>query len=244
MIYVYDGTFNGLLTAIFEAYYRKEDPSLITTDENLQTNFLEEIVYIKTDNQKSARVYDSIVCNITLDCAEDIYYTFLSSYEDSATWIYQYLKLGFKVKKKLSLYQNDEAVMRIRNTVYKVLGEKHRLMGLHRFSMLESGIYYAPISPDHDVTELLAPHFAKRLADQNWVIHDVKRKKAAVYDTREWYITDFDYDEHSLVKEKNQDFQDLWKRYFSHISIKERRNISLHRKMMPARYWKHMTEKQ
>ena len=39
-------------------------------------------------------------------------------------------------------------------------------------------------------------------------------------------------------------FQKLWKEYFKAINIKERNNPKLHRQNLPARFWKHLTEKQ
>lgn len=39
-------------------------------------------------------------------------------------------------------------------------------------------------------------------------------------------------------------FQDLWRRYFNALTIKERINPKLHKQQLPRKYWKYLTEKQ
>lgn len=47
-----------------------------------------------------------------------------------------------------------------------------------------------------------------------------------------------------MMAEDEKLFQDLWKRYFKALSIKERYNPRLQRQHMPRRFWKYLTEKQ
>ena len=54
--YFFDGTKNGLLTCIFESFYDRRIPDDVTT-ECVQCGLLDEIVAIKTDNEKAERVY-------------------------------------------------------------------------------------------------------------------------------------------------------------------------------------------
>jgi probable DNA metabolism protein len=43
-------------------------------------------------------------------------------------------------------------------------------------------------------------------------------------------------------KEKN--YQNLWRKYFEHVNIKERKNMKLHIQHVPKRYWSLLTEKE
>ena len=47
--YIYDGSFDGLLTAIYDAYYNKDFPEQIVPQDNFTDNFLISKVYIRTD---------------------------------------------------------------------------------------------------------------------------------------------------------------------------------------------------
>ena len=44
LYYIYDGSFEGLLTAIYEAYYRRQHPDEILSIEDIQENLLIEYV--------------------------------------------------------------------------------------------------------------------------------------------------------------------------------------------------------
>lgn len=244
MNYIYDGSFEGLLTAIYEAYYRRESPERILSVKNYQEDIFSENTIISTDAEKFSKVYTSIRQKISPDALIKVYHIYLSEHEDAGTFIYEYLRLGWKVGRQVDLYLSDDKVLRIEKLSRKVSGERHRMLGLLRFYRLNSGVFYAPIKPDYNISALLASHFAQRLPDQNWVIHDVKRSLGVFYDCtgREWYVSPFDTNQYNLMKEDNI-YQELWKRFFDSIAIKNRKNPKLQKQHMPARYWEFLAEK-
>jgi probable DNA metabolism protein len=48
----------------------------------------------------------------------------------------------------------------------------------------------------------------------------------------------------SILEEGEEFYQKLWKSYFKHITIQERKNLRLQRQHMPRRFWKYLPEKQ
>ena len=58
--YIYDGSFDGLLTSIYEAYYRKEKIDDIVPEDSVEENFLVEKIYMETDREKAEKVYVAI----------------------------------------------------------------------------------------------------------------------------------------------------------------------------------------
>lgn len=244
MNYLYDGTFEGLLTAVYEAYYTKQFPEKILSSENCQQDLFSEYITIQTDLEKFQKVYESIRSKISPEALMRAYYVYLSELKEAGTMVFNYLRFGWRVGSRVDLYLSDDRVLQVENLSRKVSGERHRMLGLLRFHRLQSGIFYAPIQPDYNITALLAPHFAERLSDQNWVIHDVKRKLAAFYDCTEgdWYISDFDTNQYALMKEDTL-YQELWKQFFNAIAIKTRINPRLQKQHMPVRYWSYLIEK-
>ncbi len=243
--YIFDGSFEGLLTAIYEAYYRHEEPRSIITDENPQLNLFETNYTVFTDNRKAKKVYTAIKEKISYKALKDIYYVYLCDAEENrGLLIHNYLKLGWKYGSKLEQYMCDDYVFKVQNICKRVTFECHRLLGLIRFKRLEDDLYYAQIEPDNNIVGLLAPHFSKRLADQNWVIHDVKRNIAAIFNKSEWALTSIDKPINFMPKDMEELYQDLWKQYFKNISIKSRINPKLQKRCMPARYWNHLIEKE
>lgn len=243
LVYVYDGSFEGVLTAIFEAYYRKEAPGRILPEHCLQRDILASYIFIETDAVKSDRVYASIRRNISEDALKNIYHVFLSEDPEAATLIYHYLRLGWKMGGKVDLHLADESVFKIMDISRRVGLEVHRMMGFVRFRQVEGGIFYAPVSPDNNVVELLAPHFAQRLSDQQWIIHDVKREIAALYNLKRWIISEFTAGEIPRATEDERQYASLWKELFNTLEIKSRTNRKLQRQLLPRRYWDYLTEK-
>lgn len=246
--YIYDNSFEGLLTAIYDSYYKGPKPDVIIPMRDFQDNFIYENIIITTELEKSRKVYTSIKSKISDTALENVYNAYLSEIPDISTNIYKYLVFGWKVGKAIDLYLTDSRVLVIHKAVQKVQFENHRLSGLVRFKKIKGNIFYSSIEPDHNVLALLAPHFAERLMDQKWIIHDLKRSLAAVYDTKKWilqtlYSKTKDPFNTTMIKETDMDFENLWKLYFKHISIESKRNIKLQKQHMPARYWPHLTEK-
>ena len=102
------------------------------------------------------------------------------------------------------------------------------------------GVLYAPCSPDHDDIELLAAHFVARL-NAPFVLHDVWRKKALLYDGNECILTEAGEAE-ILESEQEKSFSALWKKYYQSVNIAERKNLRQQRNYMPVRYWRFLTE--
>jgi probable DNA metabolism protein len=107
-------------------------------------------------------------------------------------------------------------------------------------------ILYARVSPDHDVLEFLAPHFADRFKNDPFIIHDTKRGKAVIAWKKRWHIADFTGEDAALLRatQDEEAYRDLWRGYFDILAIKERTNPRCQRNLMPARYWENLTEMQ
>lgn len=241
--YIYDSSFEGLLTCIYEAYYRHENPDRIIPGEISQINMLDENIHISTDTTRAAKVYDSILNKISSDALDNVYYAYLSEVEGSGKIIYEYLKLGWKMGVKVDMYLSDDRVLNLHKLSRRVGAERHRMLGLLRFSQCSDGTYYSQIEPDHNILQLLAPHFAYRMADQNWIIHDIKRNLAAIYNMEEWILTDLKLENLPDLNLMEDFYQSLWKQYFRSIAITNRLNPKLQLQHMPRRYWSHLVEK-
>ena len=76
MIYVYDGSFEGLLTVIFDAYKVLEDlDDIVKKDE--QINFFKDRIKCLTDLEKAERVKKSVIKNFSYSFYNNILMVFL-----------------------------------------------------------------------------------------------------------------------------------------------------------------------
>lgn len=242
--YLYDGSFEGLLTAVYDAYYRPERPDyLVVQGEHLPDLFSQEIT-IETDQAKAEKVYKSIEEKISPEALNHAFYVYLSDTKGAGTLVYHYLRMGWQVGPTINAHLAHDTVKQVLDISQRVGAERHRMLGLIRFRKLQGELYYAAIEPDHNIVGLVAPHFAKRLADQNWVIHDLKRGIAAVYNQREWIITVLEHTGELPDEDTERNYQQLWKQYYASTSITDRKNSRLQRQYMPVRYWKHLPERE
>lgn len=242
-VFIYDGSFDGLLTAIFYAYGYKDDCK-IERECNHEMNFMNIETTIKTEQDKSDRVIESIKTKLNNEVFNNIYITYLSDFCDSDTLILKYLKLCYKYGVKINLAKNNDIIIKIDRYVKKVYKEAHNLNGFIRFKQVAPLSFYASIEPDHNILPLIIDFFTQRFSDQNFIIHDLKREKAIAYNMDTAIITDLDR-EYSMRFEHSDcdsEFERLWKTFYKATDIKERENLRLQRQLMPKRYWKHITE--
>lgn len=244
MVYLFDGSFEGLLSCIFEAYNDKEPGTSIRASSSYRPTFLDETRFVETDPAKFQRVYSSIPVKISRHAQEIIYRAWLSESEAAPDLILHFLRMGYNLGAKVENYIQDPNINAIMQLNKKVGIEVHRFLGLLRFQEIAKGIFYAGYEPDYNITVLVAPHFTERLAFQPFIIHDKKRNISAVYNGQEMVLTD----EAPKIPDDRTSSEDeyvaLWKEFFHTIAIEERKNPKTQMKFMPRRYWKNLTELQ
>jgi len=252
IIFRYDKTFDGLLTAIFDAYNRKTFPDKLLGMDEIEPLFVDECFTVITEEEKSNRVFLSLKKRMMSVTFNMLSFVWLSEVEKSDELLFRYIRKIFDNKESIELNFADDDVLQVRNLAKKVSTEKHRLIEFVRFQKAADDIFFAPVSPDHNCLPLAVSHFTNRFADQKWIIYDTKRNYGYYYDLKTATEMTLDsthlfpegkLDEASMAKDEKL-YQALWKGYFKSITIKERINPKLHRQHLPKRYWKYLTEKQ
>lgn len=237
--FLVDGSEDCFYTAVFDAYKIKD--CLLTSERSVQLGLGFEVVDVVTDENKAARVKAKINA-LDKGAAEDITLLLKSDASLKENVAFEYIKLiiehGGAVRGMLA----HPTVIEMTQIRTRVFGEAHRLKGLLRFMENSDGVMYAPYSPDNDVTEILAVHFAARFGGRSFVIHDIKRKIAALYDGNEIVMTYADDAEIYLSEYENY-FQNLWKQYYKSVNIENRPHEKQMKGYMPVRYWKFLPEK-
>lgn len=240
-VFVYDDSFEGLLTAVFESYAYRPPPVGIVGQQHQQELGV-RYVSIDTDQAKADRVIAGIRRTIGGDAYERVWTGYLSAKPDKGTIICRYIRLGMQVGAKLRLHLTDPRVAAMNELAQRVGRESSQLIEFVRFSRMEGGVYYAEITPEHDVLPLMMPFFIDRFNAQPFLIHDTGRHVAAVYDTQSWYLTSTEGMTVPDYAEDERRYRQLWKRFYDTIAIKERLNPSLPRQHMPKKFWRNITE--
>lgn len=238
-IFICDGTPDGFFTAVFEAY--GENGAVITSDGAIQTALGREIVQVNRDNEKSGRVKKGIL-KYDKYAVHDVEIVLRSCSPLKEQTAFEYIKRLIKNKAPVKKAYNIPEVIEFNDILHKVTYEVHKLTGFLRFMESANGVFYAPYSPDNDITDMLMPHFAERFKAERFVIHDLKRKIAGMYDGHEWIMT-YTGEAEVYLSEYEKAFETLWKRYYAAVNVKERPHEQQMKGYMPVRYWKYLPEK-
>ncbi len=250
LYFLYDNSFEGLLTCVFEAFNRKQYPDKILKQEILLPLFSDSFTVV-TDVEKSDRVLVGLNKKISQPAVRMLFQCYLSEKEEVDMAIFNYIRKAMLAEKSIELNFADKDVLFLSQIYKKVQREAERVRQFVRFQKTSDGIFFALISPLYNVLPLSVEHFEDRFADQQWVIYDVRRKYGLYYDLNKTEIIHFENLNISvetgelspeMMDEYESAFQELWKSYFKSAAIKERINPRLQRQHMPKRFWNYLTE--
>lgn len=251
--YVYDGSFEGLLCCIFEIYKTKKLPINISMQQHHQINLLEEAFVVITNEKQTARVLAGADARTNGQAASMIYKMFLSELPSVEMTIYHFIDVIVKNNNPTILENFANTYILQAAQIQKMIHrEVHRMHAFVRFQKNYNGIFYAAIAPDFNVLPLIGDHFERRYADQSWIIFDTKRDYGLHYNLSETVFITLDDPvlnqgaescEAELVSDKEKAYQTLWASYFQSVNIAARKNVKLHLRHMPKRYWKYLVEK-
>ncbi|MDD2294904.1 MAG: TIGR03915 family putative DNA repair protein [Eubacteriales bacterium] len=245
MEYVYDGTFDGLLCCLYAHVYEEAAQAILPEADAGQLG-LAPRRKVTTRSREADRVADAIEKKISRNCLRRCYRAFLSGEPGVETDILAYVFYGFSKGKDVDLLHGDPIVRRIDVLNHKVGRETERMLGMIRFGLIRDPegqpILYAHIAPDCDLLQLVMPHFLNRYRREPFVIHDIKREKAAFSTDGRWVMQTLSRDFSPEYTPDEEACRALWRRYFTNAAIQERINLRCQKNFMPRRYWQHLVE--
>lgn len=250
--YVFDGSFDGLLTLIFDWYVRKPNQIKVWREQDYMPSIFEEKYDVITDEVKANRVRNKLKEKLSKTGWRQFYCTFLSEQVEAFQHLFAFAKYVIDSSFEVETDYGNADVLYIAQMHKKVNREKHHFEAFIRFEQLPDGTYYSTIEPKYHVMPLLLHHFKNRYADQNWIIYDLIRKTGLYYNKTEEKVIPIHLEiapkqNHSIVKTfepTEEQYQNLWKGYFKSANIPARKNSKLHVQMLPKRFWKYLTEKE
>lgn len=248
---LYDGSFEGWLTAVFEIYEYGFSEAEIQNEGKYQRNMFTGEHFAITNEYKATRLWNGLKQRLSLTALQQINNAWFSEMPGIENTLLAYVQYVFNSKISIEKDYSCAAVLTITNLSKKVHREKHRMEAFVRFQLTADGLYYAIVEPDFNVLSLIMPHFEARYADQRWMIYDARRKYGIYYDLHKVEFVHIQFDSttnggkdiHAIYDEREDLYQHLWKHYFDSVNIKARKNTKLHIQHMPQRYWKYLPEK-
>ena len=237
MLYLFDGTKQGFLTAFIKGYL---DEDAVLSSKRVQLRIGEGQVCVETDFSLAEKAENRLL-SFDRTSMDDLDILLRSGMADNEQVAFLYLRLLAKCKMPVGKRLAETEVFRAVEYMKKVRFEIHRFHGFIRFMETASGALYAPFSPDNDSCDLLAPYFRGRFPQFPFVLHDVKRKKAAIYDGNAIFTAPLT-EAQVVLSAGEEEWQTLWKKYYTAVNIPSRERFNQMKGYMPKRYWKFLPE--
>nr|HPR32623.1 TIGR03915 family putative DNA repair protein [Prolixibacteraceae bacterium] len=252
MVLLYDGSFDGFLSVLFDVYAQKITPEDIGKETHYQSDFFSEKLRISTQPLHAQRVWAGWQKKLSKPLKQLPLLAFLSEENGMEMKLYHFARLSFASPIPVDGNFADPAVLDIRKAARRVSQEAMRMIQFARFQQTRDGIYFAGLLPRYDVLPMTVNHFRDRFADQNWLVYDMKRDYGFFYNRQtidEVTLSDKKFCattgrlQPDVLMEGEAAYQRLWNHYYRHITIRERLNLKCHKNLLPKRYWNLLTEK-
>ena len=244
-VFQYDSTFEGLLTALFDAYYRRTFPDLLLTEKEPLPLFHEEVHQVVTDAEKTERVWKLLSRKLSRRALASLTYCWLSETPEAAMLLFRYMRKVTDAPASIEQNFADPDVLGVYQLSKKVADERMRVLQFMRFQKTADQVYFGIMEPLYNVYPLTIYHFRDRFADQPWIIYDARRRYGYYYDLKEVNAITFEDSraaflrhgklEDELLDKNEKLFQEGWKSYFHSVCIQSRLNPVKHKKDMPCR---------
>ena len=251
-VFFYDASFEGLLSAVFEAYVQKQFPDDLLPEGAAPPLFAGRVFHVATQEERSRRVWAALEKKLSPAALRGLELVWFSALPGSDLLLFRYIRKAIDAPASVETDFGDPVVLRFAQLCRRVSREAMRLKQFLRFQKAADGTYFAAVEPEYNVLPLAVDHFADRFSDQPWLIYDLRRDYGFYHDLRS--VREVVLQDTPLLRsgrlgkvqmaEGEEQWQQLWKTYFKSIAIRERLNPRLHRQNMPVRFWRHLTEKQ
>ena len=238
------------MTAVYDAYASRlgfENVKLQMENE-MDRELFAEYVEVEPDSEKAEKVLRTIRKELGLEAYDCICQAAASWDKRKANAIFKTVVLGLHLPKKQNVMSclTKDYVCTVAELAKKTWNEAHRYMGFVRFTELAGGILYADMKPENEVLPLIAPHFANRYPEENWVIYDERRDKFAIHRAgKGWMILEdmkIAEEVKAQLSMEEDDYRAMWKAFTKSIAIEARKNESLQKQLLPLKFRDKMTE--
>lgn len=270
--YLYDGSVEGLFTAVFMTYANKERPVDLLPASNYQPRLGQLAREIETDFGLALRVQKGICRTAGYEAFDLVKTAALADDPNTGIAVYRFIRYCMDPRNAGDFKQNrkGEALRRKKLTgagcgpallngaatpallhpavepVLKlerfVQNERHLMVQFLRFEEVEGGLWCARCNPKASVVPLIMDWFAARFNVQPFVIYDENHGIAGVYEGRDWNLVKTDSFTVPPRTANEEAMQAAWKRFYDTLAIEARYHPELRRQFMPKRFWKNITE--
>ena len=240
VIYLYDGTLEGMLCCIWTAFEQKENPiGIWCFDEEQPT--LYRLRQVDTDSALAARVQTGVRRRLGALAEQWVYDAFYRALEQRELAALEFLKLGFAKGPGVTSMVGHPQVAPLFAASRALHNEVHLLSGFIRFSD-HDGALVSVIRPKNFVLPFLEPHFSRRFPYEKYMIYDETHCYALVAAGGQSRLVETEAVQLPPPDAAELQFRALWKQFYDTVEIAARHNPKCRMTHVPKRYWDCMDE--
>ena len=216
--YAYDGSLEGLLSAVFASYANHERPTDVAPAARLQPRLGQRVAHIETNMDHAARVLTGIRRACGWQAVLAVKRAACSDEPDAGTAVFRFVRYAMDEQKRRRCgdcrkrttckgvggmgpcpKQKGRAFSDITHPAVERLFQISRAMSQEcehlrqfvRFQHLAGdgqNLWFARCNPKANAVPLVMEHFVNRMSDVPFIIYDEVHGTAGVYDGGDWYL--------------------------------------------------------
>lgn len=252
--YVYDGTLEGLLCAIYDSYANHEDPTDVSSEREFEQRLLQRVHYVRTSEEIAERVRKGLIKKGGSLAYKHIRRSSVCSNSNAGFVVYRFARYVMDEHKGNRSPVNNIShpkVAPLFDLVRSVNQECEHMRQFIRFNHFQDetgNVWFARCNPKHSVIPFIMGHFIERFSVQPFMIYDENHGICGAYDGSRWYLVNASEEDGPFHLPdpcaSDVQMQDAWKRFYKCVSVEARYNPELRTHFMPKRFWKNIVEVQ
>lgn len=261
--YVYDGSFEGLLSAVFAATAAHDRSADIVRSGELQPRLGQDLIMVDTNLAHAARIRRTLLCAQGHFVYGTVYRAAMLDGPDVPIIVHRFILLALarrnpcrQCAKKAACTRpcatpptstilddlGNPVVCQLMKAARATVNEWNRMRQFIRFEHCEGDVWFAQCNPRASVVPLLMHHFTERFNDQKFVIYDEVHHLSGVWDGTHASLVMSDGVEPPARSADEAAMQKAWRTYWNHVWLQARYHPELQCQHMPKRLWRNITE--
>ena len=162
-VFLYDNTFEGLLTSVFEAYSRRTFPDALIVEGEPLPLFHDEVFTVISDEKKARRVWRGLQKKLSQSALACLAQCWLAEEPETAPLLFRYIRKAIDAPRSIETNFADADVLEFSRMWKRVDWERMRMMQFIRFQKAADGTYFAAVEPEKNALPLVTEHFKDAL---------------------------------------------------------------------------------
>lgn len=155
-IFIFDNTFEGLLTSVFEAYSRRTFPDALLPEGEPLPLFHDEAFMVITEEKKAKRVWRGLQKKLSSGALSCLAQCWLAEEAETPILLFRYMRKAIDAPRSIETNFADPDVLEFSRMWKRVDWERLRMLQFIRFQKAADGTFFAAVEPEKTLSPWLS----------------------------------------------------------------------------------------